>query len=69
MSTQNIDIETDEYKLTLKKESEILLMCQKEKNIESCFTCEKIFECEKRKKYVKSVYESMSHGQGGGFEF
>jgi hypothetical protein len=62
-------METNEYKLNLKKESENLLMCQKERNLESCFTCEKIFECEKRTKYVKSVYESMSQGQSGGFEF
>jgi hypothetical protein len=69
MSTQNIDDKVDIYKINLKQESEVLLACQKEKNLESCFMCEKVLECEKRKKYVKSVYESMSHGQSGGFEF
>ncbi|MDR1285070.1 MAG: hypothetical protein LBJ88_02590 [Campylobacteraceae bacterium] len=69
MSTQNIEAKTNEYELNLKQESEILLLCQNEKNIDSCFVCENIYECEKRKRYVKSVYESMSQGQGGGFEF
>ena len=31
--------------------------------------CEQFFECELRKKYVIAVYESMSKGSGGGFEF
>jgi hypothetical protein len=66
---QNINEQADEYKSDLKQESEILLACQREKNIDSCFICDKTFECEKRKKYVESVYESMSQGQGGGFEF
>jgi hypothetical protein len=69
MNTQNIDVNINEYSLNLKQESEVLLSCQNEKNIDSCFVCEKTFECEKRKKYVKSVYDSMSQGQGGGFEF
>ncbi|MDR2099480.1 MAG: hypothetical protein LBP40_01465 [Campylobacteraceae bacterium] len=69
MNTQNIEANISRYELNLKHESEILLACQKERNIESCFACEKTFECEKRKKYVKSVYESMSQGEGGGFEF
>jgi len=31
--------------------------------------CDKLFECALRDEYVKAVYESMSKGQGGGFEF
>ena len=31
--------------------------------------CEKFFDCELRKKYVLTVYESMNKGSGGGFEF
>ena len=30
--------------------------------------CSNYIECDKRKFYVKSVYDSMSNGQGG-FEF
>ncbi|MDR3177827.1 MAG: hypothetical protein LBT96_02465 [Campylobacteraceae bacterium] len=69
MNTQNTEANPNRYELSLKQDSEILLACQKERNIDSCFVCEKTFECETRKKYVKSVYESMSQGEGGGFEF
>jgi len=43
--------------------------CQKNRQLDSCFKCELMFDCEIRKEYVKAVYESMSLGQGGGFEF
>ncbi|MDR2789458.1 MAG: hypothetical protein LBB59_00545 [Campylobacteraceae bacterium] len=69
MNTQNTETAANKYELNLQQRSEILLACQKERGVESCFACEKIFECETRKKYVKSVYESMSQGEGGGFEF
>ncbi|MDR3346950.1 MAG: hypothetical protein LBS73_07220 [Campylobacteraceae bacterium] len=69
MSTQESNAALDEYHIKLKNEGDILTECQKSKSLESCFECDKIFECDVRKKYVKAVYESMSHGQGGGFEF
>ncbi len=59
----------DEYQLALDGKKNTLKQCQKDRNIDSCMKCEKIFECEIRKDYVKSVYESMSHGETGGFEF
>ena len=59
----------DEYQLALDGKKVTLEQCQKDKNIDSCMKCEKTFECETRKDYVKSVYESMSHGETGGFEF
>lgn len=59
----------DEYQQVLDTKKEILQQCQKDKNVNSCMDCDKIFECEIRKDYVKSVYESMSHGETGGFEF
>jgi len=31
--------------------------------------CEKLLECEVRDDYIKAVYDSMSKGAGGGFEF
>ncbi|XPV70047.1 MAG: hypothetical protein ACNI25_05605 [Halarcobacter sp.] len=57
----------EEVLLELKK-------CQEEKfGVQSCKSqenfCENFFDCELRKKYVLAVYESMSKGAGGGFEF
>ena len=46
-----------------------LQACQKEHALKSCMACDKILGCEIRADYVKKVYESMSKGQGGGFEF
>ena len=43
--------------------------CQEEKALETCSTCEKYLSCELRKKYVAAVYDSMSKGETGGFEF
>lgn len=43
--------------------------CQKEKNLSSCSSCENYLNCELRTDYVKSVYNSMSKGDTGGFEF
>lgn len=43
--------------------------CQKEKQLPSCLKCGQLLVCELRETYVKSVYESMNKGQGGGFEF
>ena len=59
----------DEYQEVLDGKKKILQQCQEEKNIDSCMKCEKLLECEIRDDYVKSVYESMSHGETGGFEF
>lgn len=44
-------------------------LCQKEKELKSCSDCELFFTCELRCDYVKSVYNSMSKGETGGFEF
>lgn len=59
----------DKYQQVLDDKKETLQQCQKNNNIDSCMKCEKLLECEIRKDYVKSVYESMSHGETGGFEF
>ncbi|NOX16472.1 MAG: hypothetical protein GXP61_10730 [Epsilonproteobacteria bacterium] len=63
----NSDINT--YKEDLLSASEKLKECQKENKTNSCFDCEKLFDCEIRKKYINAVYNSMSKGQSGGFEF
>lgn len=43
--------------------------CQSSMQVDSCLKCEKVLGCEIRETYVKSVYESMNKGEGGGFEF
>jgi len=44
-------------------------LCQQKKECKSCSDCELFFTCELRLNYVKSVYNSMSKGETGGFEF
>ena len=65
MSSEVADI----YEQDLQEKKELLQACQQNKNVVTCSDCEKMFECETRKTYVKAVYESMTKGQGGGFEF
>ena len=59
----------DIYQKELDSKKDALQACQKSKNLLTCSDCEKMFECDIRKSYVKAVYESMAKGQGGGFEF
>jgi len=60
---------TDIYEQDLQEKKVILQACQKMLRTLQHSDCEKMFECETRKTYVKAVYESMAKGQGGGFEF
>lgn len=53
----------------LKTSKEELEACQVTHGLQSCSKCEKYIGCELRKQYVKYVYDSMSQGQTGGFEF
>ena len=46
-----------------------LQACQQEKTHKSCSLCEFYFGCTLRDEYVKAVYNSMSKGDTGGFEF
>ncbi len=59
----------DKWEEARREAKKKLLACQEERNVDSCFKCEKIIGCEIRSDYVKKVYESMSKGEGGGFEF
>ena len=59
----------DRFEEKLSKSREELERCQKERQLDSCLSCEEWKECEIRKRYVQSVYESMSKGKEGGFEF
>ncbi|MGB5964123.1 MAG: hypothetical protein WBF77_11910 [Sulfurimonadaceae bacterium] len=52
----------DQEILNLKK-------CQEEKQLKSCSLCEFYIGCETRRAYVQAVYDSMSKGETGGFEF
>lgn len=46
-----------------------LAQCQNDKKVASCALCDKLLGCELRKRYVSAVYDSMSKGETGGFEF
>lgn len=48
---------------------EILQECQVQHKVKSCSDCEQFLDCELRTSYIKSVYDSMSKGDTGGFEF
>lgn len=61
--------EKDKFELHLDEMILKVQACQNEKNKESCSACEFFFDCELRNDYVKSVYNSMSKGETGGFEF
>ena len=61
--------ELDEFELHLEKKITELKECQKQKNLKSCSECLEFLECDLRKEYVEAVYNSMSKGDTGGFEF
>lgn len=59
----------DKFELHLDEMILKIKNCQKEKNLSSCSKCQHYLSCELRTDYVKSVYNSMSKGDTGGFEF
>ncbi len=59
----------DEWKIALKQKKIQLETCQAEHQVKSCMSCEKLLDCDMRDSYIKAVYDSMSKGKGGGFEF
>ncbi|SFV55976.1 FIG00469370: hypothetical protein [hydrothermal vent metagenome] len=61
--------EKDKFELHLDSMIEKLQACQREKNHKSCSACELYIECKLRDEYVQAVYNSMSKGDTGGFEF
>lgn len=65
MSEQTLD----EWQIALQQKKSELETCQAEQQVKSCMQCDKILECEVRDAYIKAVYDSMSKGTGGGFEF
>ncbi len=66
---QTANGQRDKFELHLDEMMKKLQICQDEKNLTTCSKCESYFSCELRTDYVKSVYNSMSKGDTGGFEF
>ena len=63
------DTPRDKWEMILDEKLAQLKICQTEHQQTSCLNCAEFQECELRDEYIKSVYESMSKGEGGGFEF
>jgi hypothetical protein len=61
--------EKDQWQLALEEKKKDLEVCQNEKLLTSCMKCDQLLSCTIREAYVKAVYDSMSKGAGGGFEF
>ena len=59
----------DKFEVFLEEMMQKLQKCQKDKGHKSCSLCESYFGCPLRDEYVKAVYNSMSKGDTGGFEF
>jgi len=59
----------DEWKIALVQKKSELETCQAEHQVKSCMKCDKLLDCTVRDAYIKAVYDSMSKGAGGGFEF
>ncbi|SFV64939.1 hypothetical protein MNB_SV-6-1442 [hydrothermal vent metagenome] len=59
----------DKWELALEDKIIEIKECQNDKDLKSCLGCDKLNDCELRDSYVKAVYESMSKGESGGFEF
>ncbi len=47
----------------------LLYQCQQNKKVQSCSACQIYLKCDVRNQYISSVYNSMSKGQTGGFQF
>ena len=61
--------ELDKFEQHLDSMIQNLKECQQNKALNTCSKCEHYFGCNLREDYVKSVYNSMSKGDTGGFEF
>ena len=59
----------DKFEERLMQMLEVLQECQTQHSLQSCSDCDKFLDCELRTNYIKSVYNSMSKGDTGGFEF
>ncbi len=57
------------YEGRLDDAKQSLVECQISKALESCLNCSELIGCPIRTQYVRAVYESMSKGEIGGFDF
>lgn len=57
------------YDAKLDDAKKALQECQTSKGLESCLSCPSLIGCPIRTAYVRTVYESMSKGETGGFDF
>lgn len=62
---ENADI----FETRLDEALQALQSCQNDRSVESCYACVEAVGCDVRNKYVRTVYESMSKGETGGFDF
>lgn len=60
---------SDKYLLSLEEATTRLKECQTDKDTNSCFKCLVGLDCSLRIDYVNKVYESMSKGKDGEFNF
>lgn len=65
----SMDETNSPYELKRQESQKALEECQTSKSVDSCLKCPEIIGCEIRNHYVRSVYESMSKGSTGGFDF
>jgi len=63
------EVSLDEWQLALKSKKKELQECQDKHQVDSCLKCQDVISCNLREEYVQAVYDSMSKGSGGGFEF
>ena len=69
MQEQKSEKILDEWELELKKQKKLLEAHMKELGITTEMNCPDFPNCKVQEKYVEAVYNSMSKGAGGGFEF
>ena len=62
-------MKTDKYDLRLIEATTRLKECQTDKDTNSCFKCIVGLDCSLRIDYINKVYESMSKGKEGQFNF
>ncbi len=63
------ELDIDKWQIDLAEKKRLLEECQNSKNLISCLECEKLLDCITRDEYIQAVYDSMSKGGTGGFEF
>lgn len=61
--------ELNQWEIALEEQLKQLKECQERHKFKSCLPCPELNKCALRDEYVKAVYDSMSKGKGGGFEF